>query len=110
MPPLQNLRDQYKDSGLSVVAVHMPMGPYDLDVGGVKAAITELGITEPCAIDNEHEIGDRFEVKAWPTYYLFGEDGRLKRHAAGGFGVRLMDAALKSIFDSEIVSAGKKAS
>jgi thiol-disulfide isomerase/thioredoxin len=101
MPDLQKLRDTYGEKGLQVVAIHMPRGEFDLDIEKVKAVAIELGVTEPCAIDNEHTLGERFGVDAFPTYFLFGADGRLKRHAKGNFGVRMIEQALLRMYGEE---------
>lgn len=99
MPHLKTLRDRYAEHGLQVVAVHRPRGPFDLDQDRLRETMSKLGVTEPCALDNEHTLGDRFEVSAWPTYYLFDGEHKLRRHAMGGFGVRMMQPALERLFD-----------
>ncbi len=70
MPHVQELRDKYASQGLEVIAIHRPRGPGDTDVEKVREAAEKLGLTEPCAIDNEHTLGDYHEVDAWPTYFL----------------------------------------
>ncbi|MDX1934470.1 MAG: TlpA family protein disulfide reductase [Capsulimonadales bacterium] len=99
MPALQELRDSYQPYGLQTLAVHMPRGDFDLDLERLQQTGTELGITEPCAADNTHAIGDRFQTGGvWPVYFLFGPDLRLKRHAAGGFGVRMIKVGVEQMF------------
>lgn len=99
MPGLQELRATYEPRGLRFFAVHMPRGESDLDIERVTAVAQELGITEPCAIDNEHAIGDRFQTGGvWPIYFLFDHDGKLKRRAAGGFGLKMCRAAILDLF------------
>ena len=99
MPHLQNLRDKYGPKGLLTVAVHRPMNEGDLNVERVKQAISGMGVTEPCAIDNDHTIGDAFGVSAWPTYFLFDAENKLRRQAKGNFGVRMIEQALIRLFD-----------
>lgn len=98
MPALHELRDKYGPLGLQVVAVHRPRSDNELDADNVRKVADELGMTEPCALDNDHKIGDELGVEAWPTYFLFGADGRLRRHAKGNFGVRMMGVALEKMF------------
>ena len=84
MPDLQALRDRYAPQGLQVVAVHLPMSETDNDIERVRGLVAELGITEPCAIDNDHALGDRFETGGlWPVYFLFDADGKLRRRGGG---------------------------
>jgi thiol-disulfide isomerase/thioredoxin len=94
MPALQRLRDDYANKGLQVVSIHRPMGDFDLDTEEICKVTAELGVTEPCALDNDHKIGDALGVKAWPTYFLFDAEGKLRRHATGNFGVRMIEQAL----------------
>jgi thiol-disulfide isomerase/thioredoxin len=101
MPHLQRLRDEYAGRGLQVIAVHRPMRTTDLDTEEIRKIATELGITEPCALDNDHKIGDALEVDAWPTYFLFDSGGKLRRHAKGNFGVKMIEQALIRIYGEE---------
>jgi thiol-disulfide isomerase/thioredoxin len=80
MPHLQKLRDEYKDRGLQVISIHRPMGELDLDIEEIRKVAAELGVTEPCALDNDHKVGDALGVDAWPTYFLFDAEGKLRRH------------------------------
>ncbi len=102
MPALHELRDKYRPQGLHVIAVHRPRGEFDLDTDKLRYSIVELGITEPYARDNEHTVGDLFEVAAWPTYFLFDASGLLRRHAVGAHGVVLMETALERMYDSVV--------
>ncbi len=101
MPEVQNLRAKYEPLGLVTIAVHMPMNESDLDISMVKKEIEELGITEVCAIDNTHTIGQQFEVIGYPTYFIFTNDRKLKRHAAGAFGLSMVTRAIENIFDEQ---------
>jgi hypothetical protein len=101
MPNLHKLRDGYAEKGLQVIGVHRPMGEFDLDVEEVRKVAAELGITEPCTLDNDHKIGDALGVDAWPTYFLFDAEGKLRRHAKGNFGVKMIEQALIRIYGEE---------
>jgi thiol-disulfide isomerase/thioredoxin len=98
MPHLQKLRDEYGPKGLEVVAVHRPMNESDLDEAKVLEVAKELGITEKLIFDNDHSIGDELKVDAWPTYFLFDKDGKVRRHAKGQFGVKMIEQALIRLF------------
>lgn len=100
LPHLQGWKRAYADRGLRVVAVHMPRSEDETDVEKVKASAAEHGITEPCAIDNFHDVKDAFlnEAGFVPHYYLFDAEGKLRSRAAGDAGVAGIDAALKKLF------------
>ncbi len=67
-----------------------------MDVEKVKAAVEEMRLTGPCAIDNAHVLGDRFQTGGvWPCYFLFDAEGRLRSRAAGVLGLKMAENSLK---------------
>lgn len=79
----------------------MPRGAFDLDIDQVRASAIVLNITEPCAVDNNHSIGDRFQMNGvWPIYYLFDAERKFRRSAAGAFGLRVIEPAIARLFDT----------
>ena len=105
LPRISQWRDDYKEQGLRVVAVHMPRYESDTDVEAVRNAIATYGITEPCAVDNEHKLRDSFQNDQGyvPAYYFFDGGGKLRGFAAGERGVDL----LKSTLERELANAAK---
>ncbi len=102
MPRLQQLTETYADKGLRLVSIHMPRMESDMDVEKVKAAMEEMGLTGPCAIDNDHVIGDRFETGGvWPCYFLFDAEGKLRSRAAGALGLKMAENSLKRMLGTE---------
>jgi hypothetical protein len=69
----------------------------------VRETVEKQGITEVCAVDNEHKLKDAFKnEQGWvPVYYLFNEEGKLKSRAAGEFGVGVLKTALEKMFAEE---------
>ena len=95
-PRLQNLLETYTVQGLQLISVHMPRMEADMDVGKVGVAVKEIGLTGPCAIDNAHALGDRFQTGGvWPCYFLFDAEGRLRSRAAGIRGLKMAENSLK---------------
>ena len=99
LPRVAQWRDEQKESGLRVIAVHMPRYEADTDVELVREAIANHNITEVCAIDNEHKLRDAFQNDQGhvPAYYLFDSEGKLKSFAAGERGLDLLKSALDRI-------------
>jgi thiol-disulfide isomerase/thioredoxin len=96
LPRLAQWRDELKDKGLRVIAVHMPRYESDTDTEAVRAAIATYNITEPCGVDNEHKLREAFQNDQGyvPAYYLFDAEGKLRSFAAGERGLDLLRAAL----------------
>lgn len=102
LPRLQQLTEMYASRGLQLISVHMPRMEADMDVAYVQAAVEEMGLTGPCAIDNNHAIGDRFQTAGvWPCYFLFDAEGKLRSRAAGALGLKMAENSLKRMLGSE---------
>lgn len=98
MPRVMQLLDTYGRQGLQLLSVHMPRMEADMDVEKVRAAAAEMGLAGPCAIDNAHAIGDRFQTGGvWPCYFLFDAEGRLRSRAAGASGLKMAENSLKRL-------------
>ncbi|MEP7271241.1 MAG: redoxin domain-containing protein [Acidobacteriota bacterium] len=102
MPRVAEWREEKREAGLRVVAVHMPRYPADTDINAVRAALIQYGITEPCAVDNEHKLRDAFKNDHGyvPAYYLFDAQGKLKGFAAGERGISLIAPAIERVLGS----------
>ena len=96
MPDVQVLRDEFPN--IRFIAIHSPRLPDDTDIVKVQRIADEIGITEPCAIDNQHLLADRFELGGiWPYYYIFDAEGKLRRRGAGGMGLRLLTSVFAEL-------------
>jgi thiol-disulfide isomerase/thioredoxin len=97
LPRVAEWREKYAPAGLRLVAIHMPRYPEDTNVDVVRETIEQYGITEPCAIDNEHKLRDAFQNEKGyvPAYYLFDDQHKLKSFAAGEYGTKVMEPALE---------------
>ncbi len=99
MPRVNAWRDNQREKGLHVIAIHMPRYEADTDTEAVRDAITTYNITEPCAVDNEHKLRDAFQNEQGyvPAYYLFDAQGKLKSFAAGERGLDMLASALERL-------------
>jgi thiol-disulfide isomerase/thioredoxin len=103
MPRVAEWRDEKRDQGLRVVAIHMPRYEADTDVEGVRDLIAKHNITEPVAVDNGHKLREAFQNDNGyvPAYYLFDAEGKLKSFAAGERGLDMLKSAIERILQSE---------
>ena len=99
LPRVGQWRDEKKEQGLRVIAVHMPRYEADTDVEAVRDLISKFGITEPCAVDNEHKLREAFQNDEGfvPAYYLFDAEGKLKSFAAGERGLDMLKSAIERV-------------
>jgi hypothetical protein len=85
----------------------MPRYESDTDVEAVRELIEKFGISEPCAVDNEHKLREAFQNDQGfvPAYYLFDAEGKLKSFAAGERGLDMLKSAMDRVFTTAEQSA-----
>ena len=103
LPRVAQWRDEKKEQGLRVIAVHMPRYEADTDVEKVRDSISEHGIVEPVGVDNEHKLRDAFQNDQGyvPAYYLFDSEGNLKSFAAGERGLEMLKSAIERLLSTQ---------
>ena len=99
LPRVAEWRDEKRDQGLRVIAIHMPRYEADTDVETVRELVAKFNIIEPCAIDNEHKLREAFQNDQGfvPAYYLFDAEGKLKSFAAGERGLDMLKSAIERV-------------
>src|ERR1051325_2044238 len=80
LPQVGELRDQRRREGLRVIAVHVPQSEAEKNPRAVRDAIARLNLSEPCALDNNHQISHGQEDL--PLYFLFDPEGGLRGSSA----------------------------
>ena len=108
LPRVAQWRDELKDAGLRVIAVHMPRYESDTNTESVREAIANHDITEVCGVDNEHKLKDAFKNDQGyvPAYYLFDSEGKLRSFAAGERGLDMLKSALDRVLTKADQPAG----
>jgi|ERR1700693_497638 len=95
---LTEWRERFEPRGLRFIAVHQPRGPEELDIDTVTLdAIGPMKLTQPCAIDNEHALVDRFQNEFVPAYYLFDSNHQLRHFQAGDKGYDRIVSSIERI-------------
>lgn len=99
LPRVSQWRDEKRDQGLRVIAIHMPRYESDTDIEKVRELIDRFGIKEPVAVDNEHKLREAFQNDQGyvPAYYLFDAEGKLRSFAAGERGLDMLKSAIDRV-------------
>jgi len=93
-------RDKYGEHGMAFISVHQPRSESELDVDAVrKDALENMKMTQPCAIDNEHTIVERFENQFVPGYYVFNRRHELRHFQAGDKGYDRIETAIERVLN-----------
>jgi cytochrome c biogenesis protein CcdA/thiol-disulfide isomerase/thioredoxin len=83
IPYVRAWADKYKDQGLVVIGVHAPEFAFEKSIKNVRAAIADLKIDYPVAIDNDYAIWRAFNNQYWPAHYFIDAAGRIRHHHFG---------------------------
>jgi hypothetical protein len=75
--------ERYAEHGLVVVGVHTPEFPFEHDVDNVRAAVEEMRIGYPVALDPDFKVWDAFANNYWPAVYIADADGEIRYHHFG---------------------------
>jgi len=73
MPQVESLWRTYRNRGFVVLGVNVDRG----NRTGVADFVRSLHISFPVLLDPEGEVRNRYEVRALPTSYLIGRDGKI---------------------------------
>jgi Thioredoxin like C-terminal domain len=63
--------------------VHAPEFAFEKNVKNVRAAVADLKIDYPVAIDNDYAIWRAFNNQYWPAHYFIDAQGRIRHHHFG---------------------------
>jgi len=83
LPYVKAWYDKYKDHGLVIIGVHAPEFAFEKDLGNVRRAVADLGVTYPVALDNNYAIWQGFNNQYWPAHYFIDSSGRIRGHHFG---------------------------
>lgn len=97
MPRLLQYRERYEPEGLQFVSVHQPRQEADTDLAAVEDTMIRWDITQPTAIDNQHEVARAFQNEFVPAFYLFDARGKLCFRAAGDRGFENLEPKIRQL-------------
>jgi cytochrome c biogenesis protein CcdA/thiol-disulfide isomerase/thioredoxin len=83
IPYVRAWSEKYRDQGLVVIGVHAPEFAFEKNVGNVRAAVADLKIGYPVAIDNDYAVWRAFGNQYWPAHYFIDAEGRIRHHHFG---------------------------
>ncbi len=101
LPYLRTWYKRYHDDGLVIVGVHTPEFNFSGEEQNVAAATRRLGIGWPVVLDSNSEIWRRFGTDAWPTEYLFDQEGRLVETFSGEGKYQETESKIQSLLKAQ---------
>jgi cytochrome c biogenesis protein CcmG/thiol:disulfide interchange protein DsbE len=81
MQTIEKVYQDYKDKGLTVLAVNMT---YQDDPLAVVPFVQERGLTFPILLDKTGEVGQLYQLQSLPSSYFIRRDGVINEIVIGG--------------------------
>jgi cytochrome c biogenesis protein CcmG/thiol:disulfide interchange protein DsbE len=78
MPALQEIYDQYREQGFTVLAVNQHQ-----EAAQVSPFVKDLGLTFPVLLDLDGQVARRYRVRALPTTFLVDRSGVIRETIVG---------------------------
>ena len=75
--------EKYEQHGLTVIGVHTPEFPFEREIGNVTAAVKEMRVGYPVALDSDYAVWQAFANRYWPATYIADADGQIRHHHFG---------------------------
>jgi thiol-disulfide isomerase/thioredoxin len=92
LPYVRRWHSEYGPRGLRVIGVHTPEFSFERTRAYIEHELGKLGVAFPMAQDNEFKTWRAFENEAWPSFYLFDRNGRLRIKREGeGYSAEIED-------------------
>jgi thiol-disulfide isomerase/thioredoxin len=83
LPVLKRLEERFRAAPFVVIGVHSAKFLTEKDPENIRRAIQRYGIVHPVVVDSEHDIWERFAVRAWPTLVLVDAEGYVRETLSG---------------------------
>ncbi len=97
LPYIRAWAGAYAAKGLVVIGVHTPEFTVEHDIDNVRAAVRDMGIDYPVAIDNDYAVWNAFANQYWPAVYIADAESHLRHHQFGEGGYEMSERAIRQL-------------
>src|SRR5213592_3320263 len=81
LPVLRRIEERFAKDPVVVIGVHSAKFISEKDPENIRRAVQRYGIVHPVLVDAEHDIWERFGVRAWPTLVLADAAGYVRERS-----------------------------
>ncbi len=80
LPHLKEIYNRYQPEGLEIIGVHAPEFDYEADPANISAAVVELGVNWPVALDTSKANFRSWQDdrRFWPRTYVLDQNGNIR--------------------------------
>ena len=75
LPDMRQLQAKYADRPFMLIGVHSGRYDNEKDKENIRSAILRHDIRYPVVCDDDHQVGQAYDVHAWPTFVVLDPDG-----------------------------------
>jgi cytochrome c biogenesis protein CcdA/thiol-disulfide isomerase/thioredoxin len=97
LPHLSGWYTAYHRDGFEIVGVHAPEFAFEHVPDNVRAAVGNLHVTWPVALDNNFVTWSEYANQYWPADYLIDRNGRVRDVAFGEGGYAQAETAIRTL-------------
>ncbi len=105
LPALARLEKRLAGEPFAVVGVHSAKFISEKDPRNIRRAIERYDVAHPVVVDSEHDIWQRYAVRAWPTLVLVDAEGYVRETLPGEANEPALTQAVRALLDE---GRGKK--
>jgi thiol-disulfide isomerase/thioredoxin len=110
LPVLKRIEERFAREPFVVIGVHSAKFFSEKDPQNIRRAVQRYGVAHPVVIDAEHDIWERFAVRAWPTLVLVDAAGYVRETLPGEVDENDLAGAIGALLaegrDKGILAAG----
>lgn len=97
LPHLRMLHEQYRESGLLVVGVHVPAYEFERPLEAARQEIWRLGLPYPVALDEGYSVFRAYESHDLPARFVVDAKGFLRAWHHGPEGLAHAERAIRAL-------------
>jgi cytochrome c biogenesis protein CcdA/peroxiredoxin len=77
LPYLRDWDAKYRDKGLVIIGVHAPEFEFEKKLDNVKAAVAQMSLKYPVALDSQLATWNQYHNQYWPAHNLIDKNGNV---------------------------------
>ena len=99
LPVLARIEKRFAGRPVVVIGVHSAKFISEKDPENIRRAIERHGVAHPVVVDSEHDIWQRFAVRAWPTLVLVDAAGYVRETLSGEIDEEPLAARVEALLE-----------
>jgi hypothetical protein len=99
LPVLSRVEEIFSSDPVQVIGVHCAKFPSERDPDNVRSAVRRHQVKHPVVVDSQHQVWDRFAVRAWPTLVLVDAAGYVRETISGEVEEEVLSERVRALLE-----------